>query len=139
MSPHFLFPSFLRESFRLSSSLMPRQSGRLAEEASRHQWVVLVATLVSRWWRRHALHRHPSMTVGSTTAHRGFFSVCVCVSMHALGEALVGRCQGCHRKARAHHRPTSATKELFFFLLQTNPDTMYSLKTGHHISCQHGN
>lgn len=55
--------------------------------------------------------------------------------MHALGEALVKRCQGCHRRARAHHRPTSATEELFFFLLlQTNPDTI--LKTGHHISCQ---
>lgn len=125
MSPHF--PSFLRESFRLSSSLMPPQSGRLAEEASRHQWLVLVATLVSRWQRRrHALHRRPSsMTMGSTTAHRGFFFfyACVRVSMHALGEALVGRCQGCHRKARAHRRPTSATEELFFCFIIISKQT----------------
>lgn len=138
MSPHFLFPSFLRESFRLSSSLMPRQSGRLAEEASRHQWVVLVATLVSRWWRRHALHRHPSMTVGSTTAHRGFF--CVCVRVHACTGRGFGRAvPRVPQKSPGTPQAHECDKGTFFFLLQTNPDTMYSLKTGHHISCQHGN
>lgn len=78
------------------------------------------------------------MEVGFTTAHQALFA-CVRVSMHALGEALVGRCRGCHGKAQAHRRPASAAEELFFLLLlQTNPDTMYSLETGHHISCRDG-
>lgn len=70
----------------------------------------------------------PPSVVDDDGLHHGplrvffFLYACVRVSMHALGEALVGRCQGCHRKARAHRRPTSATEELFFFASSSSPN-----------------
>lgn len=120
---------------------MPRKSGRLAKEVSQHQRCGAVMTLMSRWqWRRHALRRLSSMTVGSTTAHRGVFlsvCVCVCARVHActgrgFGQTVPRVPQKSPGTPQAHECDRGTF--FFFLLLQTNPDTI--LKTGHHISCQ---